>query len=230
MKRASSSLLCLLLLLLGMLVPAALAEVTKVACVGDSITYGAQIPQREVNSYPAQLQQMLNKEAPDKWEVKNFGVRAMTLMQKTDKPYVKRQEYRDSLAYGADVVIIMLGTNDSKNQYRDILADNYKADYHKLIASYREGREGNEPRIILMLPPKCYVEGPSINEKTLRGTVVPLIRDVAKEEGLELIDLYGVHGTTWDAKLLPDKVHPSAEGAALMAKEIAPVVAKEGGK
>ena len=31
----------------------------KVACVGNSVTYGAGIENREVNSYPAQLQRML---------------------------------------------------------------------------------------------------------------------------------------------------------------------------
>ena len=33
--------------------------VIKVACIGNSITYGANIPNRNKNSYPAQLQAYL---------------------------------------------------------------------------------------------------------------------------------------------------------------------------
>ena len=35
------------------------AQTIKVACVGDSVTYGYGIENTEENSYPAQLQQLL---------------------------------------------------------------------------------------------------------------------------------------------------------------------------
>ncbi len=220
------TLLCGMLLLLAFLAPSALAEPIKIACVGDSITYGFKIAERGTNSYPAQLQQLLDKKKPDKWEVRNFGVSSMTLMQETSKSYVKRPEYRASVDYAADIVIIMLGTNDSNGMHRHLIADNFKADYHKLIASYRAGREGKKPRIILMLPPKCYLSGKGTDEGIIHDTIAPMIRDIAKEEKLELIDLYDTLGTTWDAELMPDKLHPSAKGATLMVKKIAPVVLK----
>lgn len=45
------------------------AQKIKVACVGNSVTYGHGIENREKNSYPAQLQRMLGNE----YEVANFG-------------------------------------------------------------------------------------------------------------------------------------------------------------
>ena len=41
----------------------------KVACVGNSITYGYTLPDRETNAYPAKLQKMLG----DDYVVGNFG-------------------------------------------------------------------------------------------------------------------------------------------------------------
>ncbi len=216
--------------MLTFLLPASLAEPVKLACVGDSITFGYTIPERETKSYPAQLQQRLDKKGKGKWEVKNFGVSSMTLMKKTSKSYWGRKEYKASKDYAADIVIIMLGTNDSNGMHRAGIEANFKNDYHALIASYREGREEGQPRIILMLPPKCYLAGKGTDEGIIHGTIAPIIREVAKEEGLELIDLYDALGTEWDKELMPDKLHPSAEGAALMVKKIAPVVMKKAKK
>ncbi len=219
-------------LLFALLCPAVSAEPTKVACVGDSITYGMGIPNRAVNSYPAQLQKKLDAAEPGKWEVRNFGVSAMTLMKDTSRSYRARAEYRDSVAYAADVVIIMLGTNDSNGLFRHLIARNFKQDYHSLLASYRAGRAEGTPRIILMLPPKCYLVGEVVYdpaEPVIQSSIVPLIRKVAEEEGLELIDLHAALGTEWNAALMPDKLHPSAAGATHMMEKIAPTLLKGAG-
>ncbi len=218
------------LLLAALLCPLALAAPTKIACVGDSITYGYTIHNREANSYPAQLQRMLDASAPGQWEVKNFGVSAMTLMKGTSRPYMGRAEYRASVDYRADVVIIMLGTNDSNGMFRERIGQDFLKDYRELLASYRAGREEGTPRIILMLPPKCYLTGEvrhDPSEPVIQSSVVPRIRSIAAEEKLELIDLYGALGTEWNATLMPDKLHPSAAGAALMVERIAPVIQKD---
>src|SRR4051794_25029443 len=88
---------------------------TKLACVGDSITFGAGIQDRDHDSYPAQLGRMLG----EAWDVRNFGVSGATMLKKGDKPYDKQKAYRDALAFKPDVVVIMLGTNDSKPQNWD---------------------------------------------------------------------------------------------------------------
>src|SRR4051812_1868247 len=55
----------------------------RVACVGDSITFGYGIKDRDHNSYPAQLGVMLG----NKWEVRNFGVNGVTALRKGTRPY-----------------------------------------------------------------------------------------------------------------------------------------------
>ncbi len=207
-------------------VPAIWAAPVKIACVGDSITYGYKIPDRETGCYPAQLQRLLDKKAPGRYEVHNFGVSSMTLMRNTAKPYTGCREYRDSVACTADIVIIMLGTNDSSGANRALIDTHFEQDYHKLISAYRDGRQGREPRIIVMLPPKCFLEGRGTDENTIRRKIVPIIRKVARDASAELIDLYASISTNWKVDLMPDKLHPSAEGAGMMAEKIAPVVLK----
>jgi lysophospholipase L1-like esterase len=46
------------------------ADKTRVACVRDSITFGACVAEREKNCYPAVLGGLLG----DKYDVRNFGV------------------------------------------------------------------------------------------------------------------------------------------------------------
>ena len=76
----------ILLSLVAMAVSACGSEPKRVACVGDSITYGSGIKGRETKSYPAQLAGMLGED----YVVKNFGVSGATMLKKGDKPYWKQ--------------------------------------------------------------------------------------------------------------------------------------------
>ena len=90
--------------------PAKYEAPIKVACVGDSITQGAGAAKGK--SYPTQLQEMLG----DEWKVMNYGLGGRTLMDRGNRPYMKEKAYQEALASAPDVVIIMLGTNDTKPQ------------------------------------------------------------------------------------------------------------------
>ena len=120
MKKASQILSrrgFLLCLLFTLLFPAGLtraadapAEKTlRVACVGDSITYGSGIKDRHHDSYPAVLGRWLGPG----WDVRNFGVSGATLLKKGDLPYFKQKNHEAAVAFTPDIVVIMLGTNDS---------------------------------------------------------------------------------------------------------------------
>src|SRR5690606_25963367 len=87
---------------------ATVGDPIKIACVGNSITYGSGIVDREHNAYPAQLRAMLG----EGYEVRNFGVGGATLLNKGDKPYRKTEAYADALRFKPDIVFIKLGTND----------------------------------------------------------------------------------------------------------------------
>ena len=82
----------------------------KIACVGNSITYGSGIKNQFQNSYPGLLSQLLG----EGYDVRNFGISARVLLNKGDHPYMHEQKFRDLLAFQPDIVTIKLGTNDSK--------------------------------------------------------------------------------------------------------------------
>lgn len=83
-----------------------------VACVGDSITEGIGATRADQYSYPAQLQGLLG----EGYAVHNYGASGMTLLAEGDYPYIRQERYAASLACPCDVVLLMLGTNDSKPQ------------------------------------------------------------------------------------------------------------------
>jgi acyl-CoA thioesterase-1 len=191
--------------------PAAADEKVRVACVGDSITYGAGIENRDTNSYPAQLQKLFG----DKYEVRNFGVSGRTLLTKGDYPYVKEKAYRDALAFEPHVVVIKLGSNDSKpHNWKH--ADEFEADYKKLVGSFRG--LGTKPRVFLCNPAPAYPEAFGIRDAVLKKEVKPKVEAVAKELGLPVIDLYTALSDR--KELFPDRVHPNAEGAKVMAEAV----------
>src|SRR4029078_5058919 len=114
----------------------------KVACIGDSITQGvgSKLP------WPAILQQMLG----DKWSVKNYGVSAGQLLKKGDHPFDKEKKYADAQALKPDVVIIMLGTNDTK-AHNWKFKDEFVADYKDMIAHFTGADP--KPRVFACYPP-----------------------------------------------------------------------------
>ena len=80
----------------------------RVACLGDSITFGARIVDREHASYPARLQ----ARAPAR-EVRNFGVGGATLLRRADRPYMETEPWREALAWRPDVAVVVLGLDDA---------------------------------------------------------------------------------------------------------------------
>ena len=190
------------------------SEPIRVACIGNSITYGAFIPNREMNCYPAQLQAYLG----DGYEVKNFGASGRTILSKGDYPYSETDTYKASLEYQPDIVLIKLGTNDTKPQnwkYKNEFKDNYQT----LIDTYRNLK--SHPRIILLTPIRCFLpEGSEINAQLIENEVRPTVEELAWKNQLEIINLFNLFGDQWDSVMLPDKLHPSSIGAGVMAQKI----------
>ncbi len=183
----------------------------RVACIGDSITFGAGIRDRAKNSYPVQLGKMLGQ----KWEVRNFGVSGATLLKKGDKPYWKQRAWKAALDFKPHIVVIKLGTNDTKPQNWKSQGE-FVADYKDMIKTL--SGQDPKPRIWICKPVPAYATRWGINDKTITEGVIPKAEQVAKETGAEVIDLY--KPLSGKAKLFPDKIHPNAEGAGLMAAEI----------
>jgi lysophospholipase L1-like esterase len=198
--------ICMSHLALGEL-PNSLPSPGRVACVGDSITQGAgAAPGR---SYPSQLQELLGSQ----WEVKNFGVSGRTLLRKGDFPYWNEAALKNAQDFAPNVVVIMLGTNDTKPQ-NWVHHTEFLSDYRDLVKIF-QGLP-SKPKIYICRP--CPVPAPGnygINEENLQKEI-PWINQLAREMNLGLIDMHAAV----PANLLPDRVHPNNEGAAVMAATV----------
>ena len=187
-------------------------DAVRIACVGDSITYGAGIPDREHNSYPAQLQKLLG----DGYAVRNFGVSGATLLKNGDKPYGKEKAFEEAREFNPNVVIIKLGTNDSKPQNWKH-KDEFLADAKDLIAAFQA--LDSKPKVYVCRPVPAFPGNVGIRDQVIHEEIIPLLDEAAKAKDAKEIDLY--KALSDHAKLFPDKVHPNAEGAKLMAERIA---------
>ena len=189
----------------------------RVACVGDSITYGYGVQNWAKMQYPKQLGRMLG----DKYCVQNFGVCGATASSAGDCPFEKTAAYRESLDFAPDLVLLMLGTNDSK-PYNWKEQEHFKKDLKTLIESFRALPA--KPEIWLCLPVPAYGHAWSINDSIIYNGVIPYIKEVAREENIPLVDL----NTPMQGKrqYFPDTIHPNAAGYTQMEKVIAPILKK----
>lgn len=133
--------------------------------MGDSITFGAGVEDRPNNSYPVQLEVMLG----EGYKVKNFGVSGATLLKKGNKPYWKLKQFQAAQDFQPDIVIIKLGTNDSKPGNWNKHGDEYKADYIEMIETFRELESKPE-----LVPDKIHpnADGATLIAETVKTAII----------------------------------------------------------
>ena len=196
-------------------------ERIRVSCVGDSLTYGSGvIKTREVDSYPAKLQKKLGTSHL----VSNFGLRNATASADGDLPYINSAQYKKSLESKPDIVLLMLGTNDSKTYNWN--AKSYEEGIKSLVQTYKN--LDTNPTVYLMISPYCFsLDGSDIAEyqvqpKVVAGKIRDIVEKVAAEEGVEVIDLYSV--TVGKEERYRDGIHFDAEGYKIIADYIYDII------
>lgn len=186
----------------------------KVACVGNSITYGSGIADREKDSYPVKLQQMLG----DKYLVDNFGKPGATLLNKGHRPYMQQKEFKDALAFAGDIVVIHLGINDTDPRNWPNYRDYFINDYRALIDSFRVVNPQCRVLIARLTPIADRHPRFESGTRDWHDEIQLAIDNIAKYANVQLIDF---HEPLYPYPyLLPDAVHPNAEGAAILAKTV----------
>ena len=195
------------------------ADAKRVACIGNSITDGSGIDMAEVNGYPAQMQQILGED----YHVRNFGVGARTMLNKGDHPYMKELAWRDALAFNPDIVVIKLGTNDSKTANWKYSAE-FEGDMQQMVDSLKA--LPSKPRIFLATPIPAFKTQWTINDSTIVNGVIPIIYKVAKNNALEVIDLHTAFNNNDGKQIQRDMIHPTKEGARQMATIVAAEITK----
>lgn len=190
------------------------APPVKVACVGNSITYGMKLENRERDSYPAQLQELLGSA----YEVGNFGKSGATLLRQGHRPYMEQEEFRQAMAFAGDIVVIHLGVNDTDPRNWPHLGDRFAADYLALIDSLRHANPKARFFLARMTPIGSNHPRFLSGTRDWHGKIQKEIELVAHATGARLIDFFEpLHPFPW---LFPDEIHPDTEGAAVLARSV----------
>lgn len=209
MKRYILALL-LLLPLMGM-------AQKKVACVGNSVTYGYGHKNPQETSYPAQLQKLLG----DGYEVRNFGHSGATLLSKGHRPYVNLPEYAEALEWKPDIIVIHLGLNDTDPRNWPNYRDEFFTDYTTIIDSFLKVHPDSNAKIYIcrMSPIFHWHRRFKSGTRDWYWQIQDKITEIKEyNKDIELIDLSRYLYNRPD--LMPDALHPNPEGAGIIARQV----------
>lgn len=196
--------------------PSAPADAVRIACVGDSITWGSIIRDRPHNSYPGQLARRLGKG----YVVANFGASGSFVLRSSPKPFREDPFFEQSLAFKPNIVVLSVGTNDAKPEIWQAGERNFYSSLAQLVEEYRSLPE--HPRVILALPPPLFSQRE--RGKNLDRALRPVMRRLASDLGIEVIDLAKPFKGRKD--LFWDGIHPNIKACGIMANTVAKTISK----
>lgn len=184
----------------------------KVACVGDSITWGTELTDRDYSNYPYVLDSFLGTG----YTVGNFGNPGSCLMNNTDEPYRYSPECSAGKEFNGDIVVMMLGTNDTK-PYNWHGIEEFGRQYEEAIKEY-ESLSAN-PTIYLCTPCAALAPTYEISPEHCEE-IAEFVRSYGKEHGYTVIDMHAMTKDNWDIYVW-DAIHPNNTGARMMAEKVA---------
>ena len=204
----------LLLILFALPLLAVAQEKIKVACIGNSVTYGMTHKNPAETSYPTQLQQMLGEE----YEVRNFGHSGATLLSKGHRPYINLPEYTAALEFAPDIAVIHLGLNDTDPRNWPNYRDEFYGDYMNIIEALREKNSKVEIYVCQMSPIFNWHRRFKSGTRDWYWQIQEVIKTIAENGHFELINLSRHLYNRPD--LMPDALHPNEQGAEIIAKQV----------
>lgn len=189
-------------------------EKLKVACIGNSVTYGYGLKSPEKESYPAVLQNLLGAS----YKVGNFGFSGSTLLKKGHKPYFKTDAFAKAMAFKADIAIVHLGLNDTDPRNWPEYRSDFEADYSWLLDTLKKQNPKVKLYVCRLTP--IFSEHPRFKSGTRNWywQIQELIPVIAKANQAQLIDLNTPLHNRPD--LFADNLHPDQEGAAIIAQTV----------
>jgi lysophospholipase L1-like esterase len=183
---------------------------TIVLHLGDSFTAGIYLPVEQ--RLPTLLQAMLAKALPTR-KVRQINLAA-------DGEYIKdllgsnryKKIVKENLER-VDIAVIRYGGNDSRFGTAE--------DFKKQMATLCDNLVKDYPKITIVLSTGTYLKGNDDVNLKQYAPYWQATRDLAKERGLALVDVYARFDKEQSDKLTrnPGDMHPSAEGVRLMAEE-----------
>ena len=186
----------------------------RIACIGDSITFGAGVMKtRKKDAWTCVWNRMLGHD----FQVLNYGVSGATLQKEGDFPYHQVGFLKRLYKSQPELILLMLGTNDAKpynwNEKRFI------REYEVLLRDLME--TGWMHRLVLMTPPKAFpdektgITGYDIDPGPIEGSIRQSVHSLGERYGLQVIDLFAL--TEDHPEYFDDGVHPNTEGNRVIA-------------
>ena len=201
-------------------------DVIRVACVGDSLTFGSGNGSYNGNdTTPGFLQKMLG----DGYDVRNFGLGGRTailgsnscIMYSDGSNSLPSAEYEMAKKYQADIIYIMLGTNDSQTTAgywgtnEESGAQLFKEGYQQVIDGLLENNP--DATVYLLIPPTYRHTGlPQLTEEMIATRARVYVPIIAEDNGFEVIDANEVTKDL-DTSHLFDYIHFDPYGYSLIA-------------
>ncbi len=201
------------------------SDAVKVACIGDSITYGLGLADRAKESYPAQLQKLLDEFEPGKYEVRNFGNSGRGIYLDSMRGSEKRgfrymPEHKAALEWKPDIVICNLGINDNGEYIKEYTGGRrrgqFESDYLSLLDDYRKANSNAKFYIWTKLSP--LAEGQKFYRSPEPFLMQADLEVVAKKMDAVGLDMQEPLREKMDEIFARDKIHPNAEGAKIIAE------------
>lgn len=190
------------------------AQQVRFGFIGNSITIGTGLSSPTTECYPAQIGLMLAQKYGDTCEVRNFAVSGRTLLRKGDYPIWNEPDFQRALNYAPDILFVLLGTNDSKPQNWEPYGNEFLTDYRAMLDTFRW--RNPHVKFIVCLPPPAFGIVWGIRDSVIKNYIIPLVDSVAKMYDALLVDFYTP--LIDSAVMFPDKIHPNAHGAKVMAR------------
>lgn len=180
----------------------------RVACLGDSITLGDHTSDPSDDAYPSVIRRWLGAG----YYVQNFGVAGTTLLTTRPTPYQKTKAYSRALELKPDILVVALGTVDASGDLSAATDVQFQSDYRSLIRAFKAANAN--VKVYPCLPPPRFIS----RNAELTSKVLPLIRRVAQDEGLQLIDFNTPLSD--HPELFSDGLHPDTRGARILAAQV----------
>lgn len=182
----------------------------KIAAVGDSLTYGYGLENRREEAYPSVLLDLLGSH----YQVSNYGMSGRSLLSTSDYPYLKENNAQASLQSEADIVIIMIGSNDSRAAYWN--KEQFVKEYRDFVKAYIG--LVSQPEVILVAPPYVPTSRFGLNNHVIRDELQQIVAEIAAELGLHFVNLYPI--TEGKMEYYSDGLHLTPLGNRVIAQEI----------
>ncbi|HEC42977.1 MAG TPA: sialate O-acetylesterase [Bacteroides sp.] len=188
----------------------------RIACIGNSVTYGHGLGDREQDAYPSRLQEMLG----EKYIVRNFGFNGATMLKKGHKPYWEKPPYPEALDFKPHIVIIHLGLNDTDPRNWANFKEEFIPDYREMINVFANMETNPSPKVWICKMSPIFSWHRRFNSGTREDfwAIQDAIEEIAQTEHVTMIDLHTSLYSRPD--LFPDAIHPTEEGAGIIAETV----------